>query len=43
MDSFEGYLEKYYPNDCGIRYKTIVYWYLEPGGSDPHLPEELIK
>lgn len=42
MDSFEGYLEKYYPNDCGTRYKTIVYWYLEPGGSDLFQPAKPI-
>jgi len=35
IGSFEGFLEKYYPNDGGTRYKNIVYWYLEPGGSDP--------
>jgi len=40
MVSFEGYLEKYYPNDCGTRYKAIVYWYLEPEGSDPFRPEK---
>ena len=25
--SFDGYIEKYYPNDCGTKYNAMVYWY----------------
>ncbi|MDT0678501.1 glycoside hydrolase family 172 protein [Autumnicola musiva] len=33
--SFDGYLEKYFPNHWPTQYATVVYWYLEPGGKDP--------
>ncbi|MCX2681050.1 DUF2961 domain-containing protein [Galbibacter sp. EGI 63066] len=33
--SFDGYLEKYFPNHWPTQYATVVYWYLEPGGTDP--------
>lgn len=33
--SFDGYLEKYFPNSWPTQYATIVYWYLAPGGEDP--------
>lgn len=32
--SFDGYMEKYFPNEWPTQYATIVYWYLEPGGED---------
>ena len=36
--SFEGYLEKYFPNDLPARYATTVCWYLSAEGEDPHKP-----
>jgi len=33
--SFDGYLEKYFPNYWPTQYATVVYWYLELGGNDP--------
>ncbi|WP_187328732.1 glycoside hydrolase family 172 protein [Echinicola rosea] len=35
QQSFQGYLEKYFPNNWPTQYSTVVYWYLEPGGEDP--------
>ncbi len=34
--SFEGAIEKYFPNDRPTLYSAIAYWYLEPGGLDPY-------
>lgn len=34
--SFEGDIEKYYPNDRPTLYACTAYWYLEPGGTDPY-------
>jgi len=34
--SFEGALEKYYPNEFGTLYAATVYWYLAAGGDDPY-------
>ncbi|MCX5758368.1 MAG: DUF2961 domain-containing protein, partial [Candidatus Hydrogenedentes bacterium] len=36
--SFEGSIEKYYPQDRPTRYDCTVYWYLKPGGTDPFKP-----
>jgi hypothetical protein len=36
--SFEGAIEKYYPNEFGTLYAAIAYWYLAPGGVDPYKP-----
>ncbi|MBM4017830.1 MAG: DUF2961 domain-containing protein [Planctomycetes bacterium] len=36
--SFEGCIEKYYPNAKPTRYACVAYWYLAPGGSDPYEP-----
>jgi len=36
--SFEGYLEKYFPNDRPTRYACTACWYLAPGGADPFGP-----
>ena len=33
--SFDGYLEKYFPNDLPALYAVIAYWYLAPDGEDP--------
>ncbi len=35
---FEGYIEKYFPNERPTLYASTVFWYLEPGGHDPYLP-----
>jgi len=41
--SFDGYLEKYFPNEGGLKpfnryalYAATAFWYLEPGGTDPY-------
>jgi hypothetical protein len=36
--SFEGCIEKYFPNSRPTRYACTAYWYLAPGGTDPHAP-----
>jgi hypothetical protein len=36
--SFEGCIEKYFPNERGTLYAATVYWYLAPGGEDPYGP-----
>lgn len=36
QSSFDEYLEKYMPDTWPTRYAARVYWYLEPGGNDPH-------
>ena len=33
--SFNASLEKYFPNDWPTQYATVVYWYLNSGGTDP--------
>ncbi len=35
--SFEGAMEKYFPNDWPTRYAATVCWYLSADGEDPHL------
>jgi len=39
--SFEGAIEKYYPNDRPTLYDCTVYWYLAPGGTDRYGPVPL--
>jgi hypothetical protein len=41
--SFQGSIEKYYPNEGGLKpfrpyalYAATVFWYLAPGGTDPY-------
>ncbi|MCX6922045.1 MAG: DUF2961 domain-containing protein [Verrucomicrobia bacterium] len=34
--SFEGCLEKYYPNQKPTLYAATTYWYVAPGGNDPY-------
>ncbi|MCP5518152.1 MAG: DUF2961 domain-containing protein [Verrucomicrobiales bacterium] len=34
--SFQGYIEKYYPNTRPTLYAATVYWYQMPGGKDPY-------
>ena len=36
--SFEGDIEKYYPNQRPTLYAATAYWYLAPGGNDPIRP-----
>ncbi len=36
--SFEGCIEKYFPNDRPTLYACTAYWYLSPGGDDPYQP-----
>jgi len=36
--SFEGCIEKYYPNSPGTLYACTACWYLAPGGKDPFGP-----
>ncbi len=38
QENFDGYIEKYWPNEWPTQYSCMVYWYLSPGGMDPHLP-----
>ncbi len=38
QSSFEGTMEKYWPNDWPALYAAAAYWYLAPGGEDPHGP-----
>lgn len=35
QESFDGYLEKYFPNHWPTQYSVVVYWYLDPNGEDP--------
>lgn len=35
QSSFDGYLEKYFPNELPTQYCSVVYWYLDPDGEDP--------
>ena len=39
--SFEGDIEKYYPNQRPTLYAATAYWYLAPGGKDPYEPVPL--
>ena len=34
--SFEGDIEKYFPNEKPTLYAAMAYWYLKPGGNDPY-------
>lgn len=36
--SFEGCIEKYFPNNRPTLYASTVYWYLDPDGVDPYKP-----
>jgi hypothetical protein len=36
--SFDGSIEKYYPNERPTLYAATAYWYLAPGGRDPYRP-----
>jgi hypothetical protein len=36
QSSFEGDIEKYFPNSRGTLYAATVFWYLNAGGTDPY-------
>ena len=38
QSSFEGSIEKYFPNDRPTLYAATAYWYLAPAGTDPYQP-----
>ncbi|WP_297100616.1 glycoside hydrolase family 172 protein [uncultured Draconibacterium sp.] len=38
QQSFDAYLEKYFPNHWPTQYATIAYWYLDKNGEDPLKP-----
>jgi hypothetical protein len=38
QSSFDGSIEKYFPNTRPTRFTSTVYWYLSAGGSDPYGP-----
>lgn len=35
QESFDGYMEKYFPNHWPTQYSVVVYWYLDENGEDP--------
>jgi len=39
--SFEGCIEKYFPNQRPTLYAATAYWYLAPGAHDPYRPAPL--
>jgi Protein of unknown function (DUF2961) len=41
--SFEGAIEKYFPNDRPTLYSAVAYWYLSAGGEDPYGPVPLAE
>ncbi len=41
--AFEGYIEKYFPNDRPTLYAAVAYWYLAPGGLDPYAAAPLTE
>ncbi len=41
LKSFEGAIEKDFPNSKPTVYASTVYWYLAPGGEDPYPPVPL--
>lgn len=41
--SFDGYIEKYYPNHRPTLYAATAYWYLTPEGDDPYAPVALAE
>ena len=38
QESFEAYMEKYFPNHWPTQYATVAYWYLDKDGIDPIEP-----
>jgi hypothetical protein len=41
QQSFEGTIEKYFPNQQPTLYDCMAYWYQAPGGADPYGPVPL--
>jgi hypothetical protein len=41
QQSFEGCIEKYFPNQRPTLYAATAYWYLAPGGKDPYMARPL--
>jgi hypothetical protein len=41
--SFEGCIEKYFPNSKPTLYACTTYWYLAPGGTDPYEPQPMTE
>jgi hypothetical protein len=41
LQSFQGYIEKYFANSRPTLYAAMGYWYLNSGGRDPYLPVPL--
>lgn len=41
QSSFDGSIEKYYPNDRPCLFASTVYWYLSADGTDPYTAEAL--
>ncbi len=41
--SFEGCIEKYFPNQRPTLYAATTYWYLVPGGKDPYQPRPVTE
>ena len=39
QESFEGTIEKYFPNSRPTLYACTACWYLAPGGDDPYRPQ----
>ncbi len=40
---FDGYIEKYFPNDRPTQYAAMAYWYLEAGKADAYSPVPVEK
>jgi hypothetical protein len=43
LKSFEGDIEKYFPNNKPTLYACTVYWYLSADGKDPYLPQPVAE
>lgn len=41
QQSFDGYIEKYFPNSKPTFYAAVAYWYLSPDGKDHYLPQSV--
>lgn len=38
QQSFDGSIEKYFPNAQPCQWAAVAFWYLAPGGTDPFIP-----
>ena len=41
--SFEGCIEKYFPNQRPTLYAAVAFWYLSAGGTDPYQPQPVAE